>query len=73
MLHKPQLAAGCQTNPIDVNFHLQTLEIQLTKSDPKRIEGGKCPPLCQLGLTHSQENYTDNFHFKDTFSKYSDL
>ena len=33
--------AGCQINPIDVNFHLQkSLEIfdkiQLTKSDPKR-------------------------------------
>ena len=26
------------------------IKIQLTKSDPKRIGDGKCPPSCQLGL-----------------------
>ena len=26
------------------------IKIQLTKSDPKRTRGGKCPPSCQLGL-----------------------
>ena len=26
------------------------INIQLTKSDPKRTRGGKCPPSCQLGL-----------------------
>ena len=47
--------AGCQINPIDVNFHLQKvwkflIKIQLTKPDPKRTRGKKCPPSCQLGL-----------------------
>ena len=45
---------GCQNNPIDVNFHHQkSLEIfeknQLTKSDPTRTRGQKCPLRCQLG------------------------
>ena len=26
------------------------INIQLRKSDPKKTRGGKCPPLCQLGL-----------------------
>ena len=26
------------------------IEMQLTKSDPKRTRGGKCPASCQLGL-----------------------
>ena len=47
--------SGCQINPIDVNFHLQKVwkflvKIQLTKSDPKRTGGGKCPASCQLWL-----------------------
>ena len=48
--------SGCQIHPIDANFHLQKkiwkvlIKIQLTKSDPKRRRGGKCPPSCQLGL-----------------------
>ena len=31
------------------------IKIQLTKSDPKRQRGGKCPASCQLGLTISYE------------------
>ena len=27
------------------------IKIQLTKSDPKRMRNGKCPPSCQLGLS----------------------
>ena len=46
--------AGCQINPIYVNFHLQeSLEIfdkNCQNLIKKRQGGGKCPPLCQLGL-----------------------
>ena len=40
--------SGCQINPIDVNFHLQ--KIQLTKTDAKRTRNEKYLPSCQLGL-----------------------
>ena len=30
------------------------IKIQLTKSDPKRIRGGKCPASCRLGLRISK-------------------
>ena len=48
-------SAGCQINPIDVNFHLQkSLEIFDKKSADKiwskKDKGWKCPPSCQLGL-----------------------
>ena len=53
--------AGHQINPIDVNFHLQKSlkilgKIQLTKSNPKRTEGGKYPASCQLGLRDIESN-----------------
>ena len=32
------------------------IKIQLTKSDPKRTRGGKCPPSCQLGLRCLQKD-----------------
>ena len=53
--------AGCQINQIDVNFHLQKvwnflIKIQLTKYNPERTRGGKCPPSCQLGLTKNVQN-----------------
>ena len=47
--------AGCQINPIDVNFYRQkSLEI-LDKNSADKIwsekdKGGKYPPSCQLGL-----------------------
>ena len=50
--------AGCQINLIDVIFHHKIfwkflINIQLTKSDPKRTrKGGKCPPSCQFGLKY---------------------
>ena len=47
--------AWCQINPIDANFdlqkHLEFFNQKLTKSDPKRTGGGKCPPSFQLGLS----------------------
>ena len=41
--------AGCQINPIDVYFHHQkSLEIQLTKSNPKNDRGWKVPSLMPI-------------------------
>ena len=48
LLEESMSSAGCQKKPIDVNFHLKSLEIfgknQLTKSDPTWTKGWKCPP-----------------------------
>ena len=48
--------AGCQINPIDVNFHLQrvwkiAMKIQLTKSDPKGQRYKSVPPHANMGYS----------------------
>ena len=50
--------AGCQINPIDVNFDLQkNLKFFDKNSAAKNLiqkgRGGKCPGSCQLGLSES--------------------
>ena len=50
--------AGCQINPIDVNFYLQKvwkflIQIQLTKSNPKITRGVKVPCLMPIRVKES--------------------
>jgi hypothetical protein len=52
--------AGCQINPIDVNFHLQkSLEILDKNSDDttqsKKDKKTKVSPSCQLGLNNTSK------------------
>ena len=53
--------AGYQTNPNDVNFHLQQILEIFDKGSaeknliPKSTGGGKYPPSCQLGLTKAKD------------------
>ena len=43
---------------------------QLTKSDPKRTGGDKCPPSCQLGFTRSLKNRDFlNIHYENKLTK----
>ena len=43
---------------------------QLTKSDPKRTGGDKCPPSCQLRFTGSLKNRDFlNIHYENKLTK----